>query len=179
VTCAYKGKDSFEYIPSYKIWLSSNHPANVDPDDDAAWGRLRVISLPESHLWNEDKHLKEQLNSPSALAGFLAWAVEGAQMYYERGLPLPDSIMRDTQAARDEVDEVGQFVEECLVESVDGFISNAELYECYKSWCEQNGVQAKHKRGLTRALKGRGLDAGVVQRVGTRSIRGLAGMRTA
>jgi len=154
-------------------------PANIDPDDDAAWGRLRVISLPESHLGSEDKHLKERLQAPETLAGFLAWAVEGARMYYQRGLPLPDAIKRDTNAARDEVDEVGQFIEECLVVCEDGFIENAQLYATYEAWCEMNGVTAKHKRGLTQSLKGKGLDAGKPTKVNGVTRRGLAGMTTA
>ena len=47
ITASFKYHDDFTYQPQFKIWLSSNHPVKGDVDDDAFWGRVRVISFPE------------------------------------------------------------------------------------------------------------------------------------
>jgi putative DNA primase/helicase len=60
VWCCFKHKDFFSYRPRYSIWLTSNWPVNGDVDDDALWGRLRVIEFPNSFLGKEDKSLKQK-----------------------------------------------------------------------------------------------------------------------
>ena len=162
VRCSFKGKDHFSYRPQYKIWLSSNHLPNGDPDDDALWGRLRLVIFPNSHLGTEDKGLKQRMRSRENLEGVLAWAVRGAQDWYsdrDTGLATPGAVKEQTKAARDEVDTVGQWVSECLTSTGvnEHILTNADLYQGYLNWCDDNGVTPKKKTGLTRALKAKGI----------------------
>ena len=70
ISCAFKHHDAFTYRPQFKVWLSSNQPVNADPDDEAVWGRIRVISFPHSHLGREDKTLKDRMKGqPGRRAG--------------------------------------------------------------------------------------------------------------
>lgn len=164
VRCSFKGKDHFTYKPQYKIWLSSNHKPNGDPDDDALWGRLRLVVFPNSHLGKEDKGLKARMRDPETLEGVLAWAVKGAKAWYEdrnTGLDTPAEVHEQTTGARAEVDTVGQWIEECVERSPeysDLYITNADIYQRYLSWCEENGVTPKKKAGLTRSLNAKGID---------------------
>jgi putative DNA primase/helicase len=164
IRCAHKYGDFFSYRPQFKIWLSSNHEANADVDDDAAWGRLRVIHLPNSYLGHEDKTLKARLRQPDALAGVLAWAVEGARRWYAhgaQGLFTPDSVNIATQAARDAIDFVGQWLDECIeiTGNPGDFAPHAAVYQSYKDWCESNGVKPKGTFHLGKALSKKGLDS--------------------
>jgi putative DNA primase/helicase len=161
ISCAFKHKTQFGYQPKFKIWLSSNHPVNVDVDDDAAWARVRVIEFPHSHLGTEDKMLKERLSTPEALEGLLAWAVEGARKYYQNrtagiGLPYPEAVRKTTEDQRDNSDFVKAFMNECLVKSVDGYLTNATAYQHYKTWCENNGVTPKHLKQFSEAMSRKG-----------------------
>lgn len=159
VRCAFKHRDHFQYQPSFKIWLSSNNPVNVDVDDDAAWGRVRVIQFPHSHLGEEDISLKQRLTQPAALRGVLAWMVEGARVWYEmlktgQGMPVPQSVTDATQQQRDEQDQIKAFIEERCTKAE--YTKYSELYQAYKSWCEDNGVSPKLQKQFSQSLKRKG-----------------------
>lgn len=103
VYCSYKHKDMFSYRPQYTVWLSSNHEVNADADDDALWGRIKVIHFPHSRLGHEDKSLKLQLQSQANQEAILAWIVEGAYQWYQRGgkgLETPQEVKELTSKQR-------------------------------------------------------------------------------
>lgn len=164
IMCAFKHRDHFNYRPQFKIWLVSNHPVSGDENDDAFWGRVRVVTFPTSFLGKEDKRLKQRMKSPEVLRGVLAWAVAGAIQWYElaQGLPLPARIQEDTNRHRLETDYVQQWLDECCEANLDdsGWTSNAVLHKSYREWCEEYGVQAKQAVQFGRALSAKGYDAG-------------------
>ena len=96
-----------------------------------------------------------------------------------RGLPTPPKVERETQAARDQLDLVGQWLSECIekTDNAEHFVSNAVLYESYKTWCDENGASAKKIAGLTQALKFKGYEAGQRGRVAGRLTRGCLGVQ--
>ncbi|MCL4867824.1 MAG: toprim domain-containing protein [Anaerolineae bacterium] len=163
VRCAYKNRDQFEYLPQFKIWLSSNWPFNADTSDDAAWGRARVVIFPNSFLGREDKGLKGRLQSPDGLRGVLAWAVEGARRWYDQGdegLMTPAAVQKATKVQRHEQDFIQQFIDDCcVVEASLGkgffFTPTAELYQAYAGWC-QGMLTPQKNRSFSLSLKGKG-----------------------
>lgn len=177
VTAAFKHKDMFMYTPKFKIWLSSNHPAKGDVDDDAFWGRLRVIHFPNSHLGNEDKSLKWRMCSAENLPGVLAWAVQGAQQWYrsEQGLEIPFAIHQATQQHRAELDHVQQWLEECTAPEADNAVTVPNLYASYENWCEENGHTPKKAVAFGRALTAKGFEA-CRKRVGSQTLRAYRGL---
>lgn len=181
VRCAHKYKDFFSYRPQFKIWLSSNHPVNVDVDDEAAWTRLRVIAFPVSWVGREDKLLKARLLAPENLAGALAWAIEGAQRWYSRarGLETPDAVRMATQQAREELDFIKQWLEECaeITGNDADFTPYAELHTSYRDFCMENGITPKQLRAFTQALQARGAITGAQRWHAGRNKKGAAGIR--
>jgi putative DNA primase/helicase len=183
VYCAFKHRDHFSYRPQFKVWLSSNYPANADVDDDAIWYRLKVINFPNSYVGREDKTLKQQLKQTQSLQAVLTWAVKGAIRWYNQegtGLRTPKKVQMATMAARMELDYVGMWLEECIEITgiADHFVPNSALYLSYSEWCKENGVTPKHKRSLTMELKRKGLDAGQKKynRALGKQIRGVYGV---
>ena len=159
VNCAFKYGTHFNYKPKFKIWLSSNHPVNADVDDDAIWTRLRVIGFPQSHVGKEDKGLKGRMRSQANLGAVLAWAVYGAVKWYmagNGGLQTPGQVATATAEARRELDYVGVFIDECCELDPDAYVPYSDLYTAYATWCEENGVQPKHKRAFSLALGSKG-----------------------
>lgn len=179
IYCAFKHRTHFGYRPQFKIWLSSNHQVNADPDDDAVWGRLRLIEFPHSHLGREDKRLKERLRSPSVLEGVLVWAVQGAMQWYElgsQGLSEPASSLALKQVQRETLDAVGMWVDERCEIGSHHFTGGGELYQSYERWCKGNGVEPKKQKGFTMALQRKGYKYDR-QRVGSEVVRGFFGLR--
>ena len=66
----------FEFRPSFKLWLSTNHLPQIRGADDAIWNRLQIIPfevvVPERY---QDKDLVRKLRDE--YPGILAWAVRG------------------------------------------------------------------------------------------------------
>jgi putative DNA primase/helicase len=180
VRCCKKHKDFFTYRPQYKIWLASNWEVNGDVDDDALWGRLRVIEFPNSHLGEEDKSIKETMLASEVQEGILAWMVAGAIAWYKlgsRGLPIPEAVKAATKRHRDE----GDFVQTWLEQRGDATDPNVwtpfeELMADYKECCKLNSVEPKQGRGLSISLKAKGFLTGVAGRTGDRVQKGVQGL---
>ena len=163
ITCALKYRNQFTYRPRFKLWLSSNHPVRADVDDDAAWGRVRVITFPNGHLGNENKPLKAGMRSPDNLLGVLRWAVEGARRWYASptGLVTPHTVTAATTKARDDQDFVQSWIDECAKPEPGTWAPNHLIYQSYQNWCKENGVSPKAQRGLSQALAAKGYQTGV------------------
>lgn len=167
VTCSFKHGTPFSFIPQFKMWLSANWPFNADPDDQATWGRVRIIHFPNSYLGKEDKELKERLESAECLEGILRWAVDGAVAWYKsgtEGLKTPEGVVQAGKKQRADQDFIGQFLEECTEKPLTDedkkrlaicFISFADLYKIYVQWC--SGVLTPQKsKSFSMALTGKG-----------------------
>ncbi|KWU07167.1 hypothetical protein AEL97_11795, partial [Lactobacillus crispatus] len=77
------GKE-FEYQPSYKIWMATNHKPLIRGTDEGIWRRLILIpfeyQVPKDKI---DRNLKYKLEAESM--GILNWIVEGAIMWQVEG----------------------------------------------------------------------------------------------
>jgi putative DNA primase/helicase len=181
IRCAFKHRNHFSYRPQFKIWLANNHSCNVDVDDNAAWGRVRVIEFPNSYLGQEDKSLKERLRRPDNLVGVLAWAVKGSISWYANnaeGLKTPSAIEETTTAARDRIDFVAHWLSECvtITDQDSDFVPIAELYNSYVGWCNSNGVTPKKIRKLSRSLKNKNIITGVQRWHNNENWKGCVGI---
>lgn len=178
IRCSFKRQDHFSYRPQYKIWLSSNHKANVDVDDDAAWSRVRVIEFPNSHLGKEDKTLKERMTSASNLQGVLAWAVKGAMRWYDKesGLQAPVEIQEATAEHRSSLDDIQQFIDELCALEHDAFTPSADLHKAYRDWCEDMGIKWRYQRQFSLSLSSKGFEPKLQRHQGAPK-RGFVGLR--
>jgi putative DNA primase/helicase len=170
VYCAFKHQTHFSYRPQYKIWLTSNWPVNADVDDDAAWGRLRIIPFAHSFLETEDKGLKHRMKSEEMLTAVLAWAVAGAIKWYslgDKGLPVLDELRAQSQAQRDENDTVGQFISAQCVTRESEISPTAVLYLHYSTWCADEGYKPRSRKGFVQAMATRGISSTVARYKGT------------
>jgi putative DNA primase/helicase len=179
INCCFKHRDFFSYRPQFKVWLLSNHPVNGDPEDDALWGRVRVLSLPHSYLGREDKSKKAHLKTPEVLKGVAYWAVQGAIKWYAlgaAGLPTPESISTWTTSHRDSLDYVQQWLDECCEENPNGWQPNDEVMASYTRWCNENNVQPKKGKGLALSLQTKGFRPAEIRKVGGKTKRGIGGL---
>jgi len=178
ISCSFKHKTPFSYRPQFKIWLASNQPVNADPDDDATWGRLRVVRFPNSKLGEEDKDLKEKMRTPEVLEGVLAWAVEGAIEWYKlgnKGLPELEDSAQTKMAHRADLENVQAWIDENC-EPTDAFCAYSLLYGNYESWCKNKGVEQKKQKGFSQSLIRKGY-INKAARDGDKVIKGFVGLK--
>lgn len=179
IRCAFKHRDHFEYRPQFKIWLVSNHPIKGDVDDDAFWGRAKVIEFPNSFLGKEDKTLKARMKTPAMLEGVLRWMVDGAMMWFAStgGLSTPQAVIDATNARRNDLDFIQQWLDECCKLDPTAWTTNHDLRTSYEAWCKNEGVATKGAESFSRALSKKGFSVGVYGRTPLgKKARGVNGL---
>jgi putative DNA primase/helicase len=86
------------------------------------------------------------------MAGIFSWAVEGCMEWQDHGLGVAEEVTKATAEYRYEMDNIGRFIEECC-EVGEGFRTpSSELYEAYKAWAEDVGVEVLSSQSFGRRL---------------------------
>lgn len=138
VTARFLYAEEFEYTPKFKIWVSTNHKPIIRGTDDGIWRRLVLIpfdvQIPEEKV---DKDLKYKLLREAP--AILNWMAEGAYMWMQEGLDMPEKLKEASKAYRNEMDVIEQFIEDECKRIDDGKEKANELYELYKKWANDNG----------------------------------------
>ena len=180
IRACFKHRDFFAYRPQFKVWMMSNYPVNGDPEDDALWGRVRVIEFPNSFLGKEDKSKKALLKTPDVMAGVLYWAVEGAIQWYAlgaQGLSTPAPIEKVTKLQRTDLDYVQQWLDECTDDDEESWVANEHVMASYSEWCRNNNVQhPKGPKALAQSLQAKGYHPAQIKKVGGKTKRGVGGL---
>jgi putative DNA primase/helicase len=136
-------QDSFEFRPTFKLWLAANAAPRVSDRDKAIWERIRrvpfVHGIPRE---KRDPLVKARLRDP-AIGGpaILAWAVRGCLAWQREGLGTCPAVERSTEDYRHEMDPLHDFVETCCVLAPGAWASSRALREAYEVWATENGVR--------------------------------------
>ena len=165
-------KDKYSFKPQATIIIAGNTKPGVVGVDVAI--RERMVLVPFEQTFDKGKgnpKLKSQLVAKEA-GGILSWAIDGARMYIQGGLMVPDSIQRASAEYLDSEDAVMQFVEDCCKPEEGAFVASKALYYAYKAWVDENGMKPLGQRTLIKMLGERGY-APSKKDGGTRGVGGL------
>jgi len=104
-----------------------------------------------------DKRLGEKLKKEAD--GILRWAVEGCLMWQHEGLAPPDIVRAATEEYRQEMDVLGEFIEDRCYLSATARATSADLWKEYLGWCESNGEKYPiNRREFKAELERRGIE---------------------
>ena len=157
VRARYMRQDFFEFEPTHKLVLLTNHKPNIRGSDKGIWRRLKVVpfevTIPEGE---QDKSLDDKLRAE--LPGILAWAVEGCLEWQRDGLGEPQKVRDASAQYQSEQDVIGTFLDECceIVEDNAAYTLMRDLYPVYQEWCKQSGEPMLKKQGFGDRLTERG-----------------------
>jgi putative DNA primase/helicase len=116
--------DFFEFAPTHKLQLVTNHKPAIKGQDEGMWRRVLLVpylqlfgtqeqvDIGETH-WLKDQQLSSKLARREELEGVLAWLVAGAREWYETGLRPPSIVLSAKAEYQAEQDRVRAFVTEC------------------------------------------------------------------
>jgi putative DNA primase/helicase len=156
ITARFMKAEWFDFVPTHKLWISTNHKPEVRGTDAAIWRRIRLVPWTVSIAPAEqDKKLPEKLRSE--LPGILAWVVRGCLEWRRKGLQAPEEVRQATGDYRSEMDVLATFLEECCILRSDAMAFAKNLYIAYKEWCEANGEPIEKQRRFGMRLTERGL----------------------
>jgi putative DNA primase/helicase len=158
-------EDFWEFDPTHKPVICTNHKPRVRGTDNAIWRRLALVPF-EVQFWNPDRGDTgpEELRQDKGLAdklkaeaeGILAWAVAGCLEWQHGGLQLPDEVLIATAEYRSSQDAVAEFIaDRCVVSPLCKQRASA-LYEAYRDWSAKAGEPAFSQKKFGEALTERG-----------------------
>jgi putative DNA primase/helicase len=147
----------FEFRPTHKLWLATNHKPRVRGGDDGVWRRIKLIPFLETIPEKErDPRLKEKLLDEAS--GILAWAVRGCLLWQRDGLGAPEEVNGATAEYRESEDRIGAFLADACVLAPGARVVASRLFEAYREWAEGAGERALSPQAFAEALEARGFD---------------------
>lgn len=135
----------FDFAPTHKLWLSSNHKPRIKGTDFAIWRRVKLIPF-DVQIADDKKDgtLKGKLKKEGP--GILRWIVDGARAWQQRRLDEPEAVKGAIAEYRDAEDLFAQWMEECCTCSPGAWEPSAMLYHSFRSWCESHGERSVMKQ---------------------------------
>ena len=156
MTARFLHREFFEFMPSFKIWLATNHKPNVR-GDQAIWRRLKLIPFDYSIPKERQKKRHEVMAMFQAeLSGILNWAIEGCLEWQRDGLGVPEEVLAATREYEAEQDTFAMFLEERCVRTANARVLSIDLYREYKAWAEQYGETPVSHKAFASMMSERG-----------------------
>lgn len=160
LTARFMRKDIFTFMPSFKMFVHTNHKPQARETTHAFWRRVRYIPFDftlKDQPEKKDKKLPEKLQAEAS--GILAWLVRGCLEWQREGLNPPPVVLDATGAYRDESDIFKLFLEEKCATGPQERAALGLLYLTYVNWCEDAGEKARlPKRRFREVLRERGFE---------------------
>lgn len=165
MTARFMRGDFFDFSPTHKLQLLTNHKPAVKGQDAGIWGRLILVPYLTSFGSAEEVKagLRKQLRDdtvPERLVteypGILTWIVQGAIAWYSGGLNPPEEVMEASRAYQTEQDRMLQFVTEnceiakkyeCIL-----MLDGEGLYPTYQRWCAESGMRPLSKTKMLQEI---------------------------
>ena len=103
-------QEYFEYMPEFKLFLSTNHEPEIKGSDPGIWRRINIIPFRHPvevkdqipRLWNHILHDED--------SAILNWALKGLKMWQRNRLDPPKSLIDRAKQLRDSSDPVHVFI---------------------------------------------------------------------
>jgi putative DNA primase/helicase len=149
----------FDFFPSHKTFVTTNHKPIVRGTDEGIWRRVQLIPfIVTINKTTVEKDFRERRLLPE-LSGILNWALEGLAAYQKQGLNPPDVVLASTEGYREDMDVVGQWIaQRCDIDAA-GKLATATAFADYSSWANEEIGWTVGKLTFRRHLSDRGFAA--------------------
>lgn len=148
-------EDFFEFEQTHTLWIAGNHKPMIHGTENGIWRRIKLIpftiQIPDEQ---QDKQLKAKLLTE--LPGILNWALCGCLEWQNDGLGDAAVVRTATSQYRSEMDQIGEFLEDCCELTESRQESATALYQAYKNWSERRGEKPANQKIFGTDLEQRG-----------------------
>jgi len=156
MTARFLNQEHFEFAPTWKLWLATNHKPNIRDTDNGIWRRIKLIPFTATIMASEEEKRAFPAKLRAELPGILHWAIQGCLEWQKHGLGIPAEVESITNTYRNEMDVLSAFLSECCVEASSAHVTFQALYEAYDAWCGENHIQQLGSRTFNARLRERG-----------------------
>jgi putative DNA primase/helicase len=156
ISARFMREEWFDFKPTFKIWLATNHKPEIRGTDNAIWDRIRLV--PFDYRVPDDQKIPDL--SATFIAeeapGILAWMVQGCLDWQRDGLTMPGDVLQATARYRHDMDPLADWTEDrCEIRP--GVREAAKtLFADYVSYCESAGEEPLKQRTFGMRLTERG-----------------------
>jgi putative DNA primase/helicase len=162
----------FDFLPTFKIFMATNHKPVIKGNDLGIWRRIKLIPFMVTIPYGErDPDLTKKLHAEKA--GILNWMIEGCLLWQKERLGESEEVKLATEEYQEEMDLIGSFLSECCILDSSGYLRvlSADLYREYVAWCEKNSEHPYAQRIFAMHLQNKG-----IQKERTKKARGWVGI---
>uniref|UniRef100_A0A6H1ZSQ8 Putative primase n=1 Tax=viral metagenome TaxID=1070528 RepID=A0A6H1ZSQ8_9ZZZZ len=130
----------FMWKPTVKHIFATNEMPSFSGFNKALTERLKIIPF-NRFFAKEERDTKLFQKLKGELGGIIAWAIEGAKRLKENRFMFSDSAMVDKKGYefQGNISAAVLFFNENYEKQTNGFVSNDDMYENYKLWCDRRG----------------------------------------
>lgn len=142
ITARYLYENSFEYKPTYKLFVNTNYLPTVTDSTVFRSGRVKIIPF-ERHFeaWEQDRGLKEFFAQGQNLSGILNWCLTGLVSLYRGGFVEPAAVKAAISQYEQESDKMACYIDDVLEASPGSEVTTTTAYDQYCQWCTANGYK--------------------------------------
>jgi putative DNA primase/helicase len=163
----------FDFDPSHKTFLTTNHKPIIRGTDIGIWRRIHLlpftVAIPPEKV---EKDFRERRLMPE-LPGILNWALAGLAAYFKQGLNPPETVLASTENYRKDMDVVGQWIDERCERDPHASVPTSHAYNDYSQWAADEVGWELKKLTFRRNISDRGFPA----EKGTHGQRMIQGLR--
>lgn len=150
-------EDFWEFSPTHKLVLCTNHRPIIKGTDHGIWRRLLLVPFLQRFDGDrQNKQLPDQLKAERS--GILAWAVHGCLEWQRIGLNPPATVSDATADYRSSEDICGRFLADCCVTGAALALRFSELYIRLERWSDDAGEFLPSKRAVGTWLDDNGFE---------------------
>ena len=155
LTVERKNKNPFSFQPYARLLFSCNKiPRNYGDKSEGFYRRLIIVRF--SHAVPEEKRDPDLMEKFRAEAdGILIFALEGLRRLMENHYKFSETEVNreELQKYREDSNSVLAFIKECCEIEPNSHVSRAELFNHYKTYCEESGLVPFAQRNFNMELE--------------------------
>lgn len=173
ITARYLFCQPFDYLPKFKIVISTNEAPKMI--SDVASMKRRLKPIPFNRVFKgEERNPNLIIELLEEIKIIFIWACSGAGKYYKLGLEPPIECKRVIKEIFDDQDVFILWAEQWCRKDKNAFATTQELWQSYENFCSNNGTGTGFKNMLcfSRYLSQRDY----VEKASTGRLRGYKGL---
>ena len=150
-----KYKAPFSYVPTHTLVLYTNHLPRVGAIDQGTWRRLIVIPFNAKIEGKADIKNYSDFLFKTAGGAVLSWIIEGAKRVIASDYKIaqPRVVQDAIQKYKENNDWLSHFLEDCCEIDPSYEAKSGEVYNTYRSYCNQMGEYARSTTDFYTAIE--------------------------
>ncbi|WP_209508079.1 phage/plasmid primase, P4 family [Ruegeria sp. HKCCSP335] len=173
LTARFMRGDFFTYSPRFKLSITGNEKPQIQ--DTSGGMQRRLLLLPFMHPpARMDRDLADKLREE--WPGILKWAIDGAFIWYQCGLLIPDIVKRETQKYFEAEDHFGTWLRGACERVLQEKCRASDLYDSWSAYAFDHEIEpGSQNRFFPEEMQRRGFEKtaidGRAHYVGVRLLR--------